>query len=284
MSDRWNLFFVYEIRQIVRNRTVAALICLYLFAQAGLLGKHFIDAFRFGNGWDFSGPFLAAKTVALLYVVCSLAIPFYSVVSTIRQDFEEELLRQTPIDWYTAACGKFQVATLLNFLFYAATLPFLTVAWMLRGVDILSLTLWLGILFMLTLTFHYYLVAAFVRCKDWKGVMSALSGLFGGGLPWLIVWGSFYGMTWDVLGAGYITFKPTSGFGLFLLWFFLFILSSLLFSGSIFKDLWPSNTSVGRATRVAFAPWLSVLLSAFFTGMIAAFFYVLYATFIEPWL
>lgn len=257
-----------------------ASLCLYLFAQSALLGRYFIDELRFGYGRELDGTGLATQITVLLYLVCSLALPIYSVVSTVRQDFDEELLQTAPIDWYTAACGKFQVAALLNFLFYAATLPFLTVAWMLRGVDILVLTLCLGILFVLTLTLHYYLIAAFVRCRDWKGVMSALSGLLGGGLPWLIIWSVSLGMTEEIIVHG----LPPNGEALFLLWFFLFILCSLLFSGSIFKDLWPSKTSIGRATRVAVAPWLTALMSVMFTGMIAALFYILYTTFIEPWL
>ena len=171
---------------------ILALICLYLvllvlvsgyvFVQIGQAGFVSIENESLGRN-------LVRANIILLFHVSLLVAIVYNASTTIRQGLEEELLYVTPLEWQRTAWGKTQVAAFVLLLFYSMTLPFLTLAWMLRGIDILSILFVLFSGFFLEMLIVNYFTASFYRCRTLKELwwMLALSIVF---IPALLVFWS----------------------------------------------------------------------------------------------
>ena len=194
MSDRLNPIFVYEIRQVVRNRVVSTVLCLYLFLLVLVCGYEFAPIGQEGAANIESGQFgrnLGMTTLVLLFHASLFVTLVFCVSNTIRQGLEEELLFTSPLRWPQIAQGKTQVAALILLLFYCATLPFFTLAWMLRGIDIVTILLILSCGYVLEMIVIRYSTAAFYRCRDLRG-LCWMTGLFIVSLPGLLaLWGFF---------------------------------------------------------------------------------------------
>lgn len=190
-SFEWNPIFVYEIRQAVRNRSVLAAICLYLAILVLIFGMMFAAAIQENRLQDSDGRLgqdLTRATLLMMFHTSLLVSVVFSVGTVIRQGLDEEMLFTTPLSLKTVIWGKFQVSILLTFLFYGAAAPFLTVAWLLRGVDLLPLAIALPAAFF----FQHFLVllftAAFFRCRGVSEIFLSLLGILVG-LPFC---GTYY--------------------------------------------------------------------------------------------
>ncbi|MDR3199392.1 MAG: hypothetical protein LBU34_16105 [Planctomycetaceae bacterium] len=179
MPDSFNPIFVFEIRQVVRNRFILGALCFYLLLLIVLLGYELISAQQ--NGWLVGNPHFGAKlAISILRLLNSFSLVIlliYTAMTTIDQGLHQELLFQTPIDSHTTCFGKTWSAMLLTSLFYFVTFPFLTIAWVLRGVDILVLGCTLSGLFLLTQVINIYVTASFLRCRDTSHLLTAILGL-----------------------------------------------------------------------------------------------------------
>lgn len=270
MSDRLNPIFVYEIRQAVRNRLILASLCVYVALAAAVVGWHFYAALAAGRplGYDGDGKTLLYSLLRLLGVFSTATVAIYSVAMTIRQGLEEELLYMTRLDWYRTACGKMQVAALLMLLFYAATLPMLTLAWMMRGVDLINVTAFLSVMLVVTLSLTYYLVAAVIRCRNEIDVAVAAAGMAFALPPWLVVFAVVKQLAWGMTyhGAG-VAASDWAGALKFLLIILVPLALTTMFSGEMFKTNWLHRTRLRRFARVAAAVWFSVLLSSMGTPL-----------------
>ncbi len=179
-SDRFNPLFLFEIRQVVRNRAILVALCLYLIAQVAFLGNAFFNgmtsAHRPFGADDTLGKNLAQNSLYLMFFSVNGLLLLYSVTTTVRQGFDE-LWELTPLESCQVIRGKIAVAALISALFYAVALPFLTVAWLLRGVDALLLLMLLVMFFCTTQTLNLYVTAMFIRCKSIGSVTAAIFGL-----------------------------------------------------------------------------------------------------------
>ncbi|MDR2756067.1 MAG: hypothetical protein LBC20_10195 [Planctomycetaceae bacterium] len=180
MPDQFNPIFVFEIRQVVRNRLILGALCFYLLLLIALVGYELISAQQNGLLTEEHLHFGAKLTGSILRLLNSFSLGvllIHTIITTTDQGLHQEILFQTLIDSHTTGFGKTWSAILLTLLFYFVTLPFLAIAWMLRGVDIVILGCTLSELFLLTQVINIYVTAAFLRCSDTNHLLTAILGL-----------------------------------------------------------------------------------------------------------
>lgn len=171
-----NAILMYEIRLAVRSRAVLVALCLYLLGQCLVLFG-VLSMSQTSAGLDpAAGANLATAVLASLFIAVNLLLCLFSVSVTLQQGFDE-MICATPLGAKQVARGKFASGILFSTLFYAATLPFLTVAWMLRGVDIVQIGAAIVVLFCTTQVINFYVMATFVRCRTKGAVVAGLLGL-----------------------------------------------------------------------------------------------------------
>lgn len=188
MNDRSNPLFVYEIRQVVRDTMALGYLCLHVVGLVLITGLHLYEAIESGRivmPNDHHGGALAVKILAMLHCSCLGFLVAYSFNITKNQGLDDELLFTTCLDGKKALSGKLQVVTLVTGLFYAVALPFLTVAWLLRGVDLVAVFVTMAVMFVVTQIVVLYVAGAFIRCRTTTDVVASFFALLIGSPPML---------------------------------------------------------------------------------------------------
>ncbi|MDR2438359.1 MAG: hypothetical protein LBE12_03165 [Planctomycetaceae bacterium] len=259
MPDRFNPIFVFEIRQAVRNRLILGALCFYLLLLIVLVGYELISAQQNGllaREHLHFGAKLAGSILRLLNSFCLGILLIYTIITTIDQGFHQEILFQTPIDSRITGFGKTWTAILLTSLFYIVTLPFLTITWMLRGVDILILGCTLFILFLLTQVINIYVTAAFLRCRDTNHLLTAILGL--------VVVFPLLGGIWFGTDRFLLFFEDFEGVGTsFYLLFGVLVFTFIMFMNvtEMFRMNWQLSSPNRRFWINACFPWLGFVLA-----------------------
>ncbi len=190
-----NSILLYELRQGVRNRSVLVAIMLYLTAMTALtattyIGDISVDALL-DNGVfnvnifyvDFNGTpneQLVEALYLLFYGVTSLVLIGFGAVKIVFERMNGDLLYTTTLTPGRIVWGKFLLGIVISLLFGSMTLPFLTVAWLGRGIDIHGLFIVFLFVFALIQMHYASTLAMFAGAMTIGGVLARL-------LPWLIV-------------------------------------------------------------------------------------------------
>lgn len=143
---RMNPVVVKELRQAVTGRLVPALLLLFLavelFVMVLWLMPKADGTINFQAGRD---AFLTMHTILL--AACLLFIPIAAAVrfSLERSDANVDLLFITTIRPRTIVVGKFLSAMVVATLLYSACLPFLSLTYLLRGIDLPTIALTMAV-------------------------------------------------------------------------------------------------------------------------------------------
>lgn len=186
-TDRFNPMLVREVRQASRSKLFLAPMALLLFAAwvvtlVGLLGN------PVATDLEQRGPeFFEMYYVGLVFCVC-LPPPF-AAFQWMREEFEEapeNLLLTTPLPPVTIINGKLQSGLLLAALYGAALLPFISIAWMMGGLDLLPVLLLLAIVAAacLQLVSLGVMLGTYARSSGWTLMMTLVEV----GVSGLVVW------------------------------------------------------------------------------------------------
>jgi hypothetical protein len=151
VSDRTNPIVVKELRQAVQSRLVIAILLLFLLANVFVVGGYLlvsVDATTSERG----GQDLFIGLFVVLVTTCMVFVPLYAAVRLTmeRNDSNIDLLFITTIAPSAIIRGKFWAAVALTGLIYSAAMPYLTLTYLLRGIDLPSIFFALGIAFLCT--------------------------------------------------------------------------------------------------------------------------------------
>jgi hypothetical protein len=175
LDDALNPIVVKELRQAVQGKFITGILILFLFFQIGTLGFSLIDraaASNFELGRE-------TFTVLMMFVLLAgtLAVPIYSGYrfATERSDLDSDLLFITTITPAAIIRGKFQAAMAIVLLFYAVSLPYMTITYFFRGIDLLSI-FWV-VVFSLSGVVLNLSICLFIACLPLNFPLRVMIGL-----------------------------------------------------------------------------------------------------------
>ncbi len=152
MDDQLNPIVVKELRQAVQGRFLSWVLLGFLLLQMILLGGSLLSVDVSSTSWISSraGRTYFSFLQAILLGTCMLFVPMYTGVrmSLERTDQNADLMFISTLSPRAIVVGKFQSAVVLTILIFSACAPFMTVSYLLRGIDLPSIFSSLGISFL----------------------------------------------------------------------------------------------------------------------------------------
>ena len=212
-----NPILLYELRQSVRNRSIHVAIMLYLAAMVALtavacLGE--VELLDRRSDGDFFFPKhsaqeqLAQTLILLYYIVAGLVLIGFGAIKTAYERINGDLIYTTALTPGRIVWGKVQLGIIVSLFFGSMTLPFLALAYLGNGVDIVAVLLAFLFVFTATQTHYATTLAMFAGATSLTAVFARLLPWFiGQALLFLSVWIVFvmtWGRDWGVFCFGLI--------------------------------------------------------------------------------
>lgn len=184
LDDALNPIVVKELRQSVQSRFVTIVLSLFLLLEVLVIGGVLLsstqDRLDPGAG---RGVFVILHGIVL--ATCLLFVPVYTGarLAAERSDTNVDLLFITAIRPRSIVWGKFWSGVLLAALIYSACLPFLTLTYLLRGVDLVAV--WVIVVADWGVIMASIMLAIFIACMGLNRIvkmllaLAAAGGLFG---------------------------------------------------------------------------------------------------------
>jgi hypothetical protein len=147
LGDRINPIVVKEVRQAVNSRIVAGALLLFLFAQMIVMAFQLVvkdDSTSSVSQIDFrAGREIFGIVQGILVGTCIVVIPAFTGIrlASERSDVNVDLLFISTLSPRKIISGKCVAAALLAVLIFSACAPFMTFAYVLRGLDIATILL-----------------------------------------------------------------------------------------------------------------------------------------------
>jgi hypothetical protein len=189
LGDRINPIVVKELRQAVQSRFVIAALLTLLAIQIVAIGIYILASGASLFGF-YAGRQSFVMLFAILQVIGMLFVPLYTAVrlAAERSDTNVDLLFITTIKPRSIIAGKMIAALALTALIYSACMPFMTFTYFLRGIDLPTIFISLGIGFVVVMACAQG--AVFVACIPVNRAFKVIFGLIA-----LIIFGVAYFMT-----------------------------------------------------------------------------------------
>lgn len=166
-----NPVLLFELRQIVRNRTILGMMALYLCVMVLLLTGALLEPTRLGqfirslsfvpSGGDTPSVQFVIGVFWMYYIFTTAAMIGFGALRTAHDRVNESPMFYSTLSPWSIVWGKFLFGIVFSGLFLSMTLPFLSVAFLMRGVDVRSFLWGAAVLFMMT-QLQYYLAVAFL--------------------------------------------------------------------------------------------------------------------------
>lgn len=156
-SDWINPIVVKELRQAVRNWSVTGVLLLFLtialLVVVVFLFTYSIDVAGGGASATGMGQPLFAILQGLLMLAMLVFVPAYTMarLSAERSDTNIDLLFSTTISPWAIVRGKLFSGLTLNVLFLSACMPFMVFSYLLRGIDLPTILLFIASAFLLSI-------------------------------------------------------------------------------------------------------------------------------------
>lgn len=182
-----NPVFLYEIRQIVRNRSIQNALLFFLLFLLGVVGVDYFELIE-GIGTrplERLASALCTRILILLFSFTLILVLLYSIITAVNQEREGDMFRTAPLDWTQVMKGKLIAAAVLSSLFYCTALPFLTLVWMMRGIDLFHLGNLLCTMFLFTQTVNFYVNASLVHYRRIDILIMVFCALVLASPPWI---------------------------------------------------------------------------------------------------
>lgn len=202
LNDHINPIVVRELRQAVRGRFITVGLMLFLMVLLTAEAVTMSD--------NISGKELAHIVFSMLSVVCLILIPIlFGVRSALERERENmDLLFVSTLSPRRIVTGKLVSAACVSLLFICAATPFLTLTYFLRGVDVFSILVLIGLQFWIAM--FVLQAAVFVGSMPTPLFIKLLIGA--GFVFWAF---GIYGMTFslfnEVLNSGWHSFYQGRG-------------------------------------------------------------------------
>lgn len=140
IDDAVNPIVIKELRQAVRSRFVTIVLSLFLLLAVLIIGAVLLSGSQQTLN-PTAGRDVFMTLHAIVLATCLLFVPAYAGIriSAERSDTNVDLLFITTIRPRSIVWGKFWSGTLLAGLIYSSCLPFMTMTYLLRGVDLITM-------------------------------------------------------------------------------------------------------------------------------------------------
>ncbi len=169
-----NPVLLYHLRQLVRNRVITTLMLLYLAAMTMFLftalaaqatGAGSLTSLPFSSWFNFQYSSNIATATALFlltfyYTFTTVAMVVFAATHTAGDRLQEHPIFFSPLSPCRLVAGKLQFGFVMSFLFLTMTLPFLTVTFLMRGVD-LRVILWTILTYFCLTQLQYFITVMF---------------------------------------------------------------------------------------------------------------------------
>jgi hypothetical protein len=175
-SDRINPIVVKELRQAVQSRFVIAAMLTLLSVQLAAIGIYIL-----ASGASLFGFYAGQQSFMLLFGVLQaigvIFVPLYTGarLAAERSDTNVDLLFITTIKPRSVIAGKMFAAMTLTALIYSACMPFMAFTYFLRGIDLPSIFISLGVGFVTVVACAQ--LAVFVACMPIGRAFKVIFGL-----------------------------------------------------------------------------------------------------------
>jgi hypothetical protein len=157
IDDWMNPIVVKELRQAVKSKVVIVILLLLLLVEVFILGAMLLfGAIETGGEMDpVAGRMVFLTLQGVLLGSCLLLIPLYAGfrLASERSSTNVDLLFTSTLKPRAILWGKFLAATLIALLIFSACAPFMTFTYLLRGLDVLTILLVVGVDLLVVLVF-----------------------------------------------------------------------------------------------------------------------------------
>ena len=152
IGDCFNPIVVKEMRQAVKGRFTTWTLMIFLAVQLIIIGMVLVLSEDIGKDFN-SGRGLFGGLSSVLLFVCLLILPVFTGfrLSSERSSNNVDLFFITTLKPRQIIWGKFFTSMVTALLFFAAALPFLTLTYLFRGLDLPSIFVSIGFLFLMVL-------------------------------------------------------------------------------------------------------------------------------------
>ncbi|MDR1478560.1 MAG: hypothetical protein LBJ00_06425 [Planctomycetaceae bacterium] len=145
-SNLINPLLLKELRQFVRNRFIVVLINLYVLAIViACLFAFEIGGWR--NVWEEVGKYIFFALANTSLLVGIVAVVIRTVWTTSIEKVNEDLMFYSSMTPATIVLGKIASGIILTSLLMSITFPFVTLAYLLRGIDIEAIFIVMAVIF-----------------------------------------------------------------------------------------------------------------------------------------
>ncbi len=273
-----NPIVVKELRQAVRSRFVIGILMFFLLFLVGGTGVTLLIT-SVNNATSSASQFGAGKSLftvlfSVLMVVCTLFIPIYVAVrlGTERDKDGVDLFFITTLSPAAIVRGKFFSALLLVALLFSVCMPFMTLTYLLRGIDLPTIFLILisGFIFAI-MAVH---TAILFSCLPLGKIFKIITGIVLIFLCVTVLPGLIFSIS---IGGGSSLFSGSINFGSWEFWrdalIFITMASMLLGFMNVFSTMLLSPPTANRAlpvriysTSIWLLSWIIISIAFFLTG------------------
>ena len=133
LNNLLNPIMVKELRQAMRSRFIVILLNLFLGAQFLFVLLYFLDA---QTQIISNGQTLFISLSVLLIGASIACVPAYTVHQLSEELRNDDMIFSTSMRPFQVVWGKFSSGVVMSALFFSASAPFLTLTYMMRGLDL----------------------------------------------------------------------------------------------------------------------------------------------------
>jgi hypothetical protein len=147
LADRINPIVVREARQAVRSKAVFAALWLLLIALVVVTGTFALFSDLTDSASEARGDELFLRMNAVVMVLCVVFVPIYTAwrFAGEHTGAAADLLHTTTVRPSSIVWGKLLVAMMVALLMFSAAAPFLTLTYLFRGIDLLTIAFIVGL-------------------------------------------------------------------------------------------------------------------------------------------
>jgi hypothetical protein len=176
LNDAINPIVIKELRQAVQSRFVTATLMILLCIQLVALGLYLLFSGEAGASFD-AGRQIFTILLGIVFAAGMLFVPLYTAIRLVaeRSDTQVDLLFITTIKPRRIITGKLAAATAINVLIFSACLPFMTLTYFLRGIDLPSIFVLMAFCFLVIIACAQ--LAIFVACIPINRIFKTVLGL-----------------------------------------------------------------------------------------------------------
>lgn len=201
-SDRINPIVIKELRQAVQSRFVIATLLTLLSVQLAAIGIYILASGPSLYGFD-AGRQAFLMLFGILQVIGTIFVPLYTGarLASERSDVNVDLLFITTISPRSVIAGKMFAAMTMTALIYSACMPFMAFTYFLRGIDLPSIFISLGVGFAAVVACAQ--LAVFVACVSVNRAFKIILGLIALAIFGMVYFGTMAGVS-EIAGRGVV--------------------------------------------------------------------------------